>query len=228
MRVPWLADVLRRSGLTVIETSGWHGRGRELVQIKGVVCHHTATPPSASDDSIAKMLINGRPDLNGPLAQLGLDRQGRYWVVADGRANHNGYGAWGNDSLGIEAFNSGLGEPWSTPQLTAYAKGAAALCRAVGLRESQVQAHREQDPKRKIDPTGIDMNTLRSQVKRYLDGEEEDDMPSEDFFKAQTHEVVVALGKLQEEVARREGTQSDVLRDIRDALQAIRDKPSSG
>ena len=59
-------------------------------------------------------LIQGRSDLPGPLAQLGLGRDGTYYVIAAGKCNHAGAGSWkgvtsGNtDFIGIEAENTGL------------------------------------------------------------------------------------------------------------------------
>jgi len=63
-----------------------------------------------------RILRDGRRDLPGPLAQLGLRRDGTFVTVAGGRANHNGYGRWGNNSIGVEAYNDGVGEPWPTAQ----------------------------------------------------------------------------------------------------------------
>lgn len=182
MRATWLADVLRRAGLRVTEVPGWETRGtldsqgnpRELSIVNGVVCHHTATPPTASDDVVVSILVKGRADLPGPLSQTGLSRSGTYYVVAAGRCNHNGFGRWGNDSLAIEAFNDGEGERWPRVQLDAFEKGAAAILKHVGKNEAFAQAHREQDPGRKTDPVGIDMMKFRQAVARHQRGEEDD------------------------------------------------------
>src|SRR5690606_11664261 len=116
---------------------------------QGVVCHHTATSSAWQDGHVAALLRDGRRDLAGPLSQLGLERDGTFVVIAAGRANHNGYGTWGNDSIGIEAYNSGLGEPWPAVQLDAYQRGVAAILAHLGLDVSCCKAHRETDPKRK-------------------------------------------------------------------------------
>jgi N-acetyl-anhydromuramyl-L-alanine amidase AmpD len=65
--------------------------------------------------------------------------------------------------LGIEAENSGLGEPWPEKQLDAYVRLCAAICRQRKLGAEMVAGHREYAlPKgRKIDPTGIDMPQFR-------------------------------------------------------------------
>lgn len=170
MRLPWLADVLRGAGLRVVEVPGWQSRGRELRKVEGIICHHTATGPAASDSAIATMLRDGRPGLNGPLSQLGLARSGTFFVVAGGRANHNGYGTWGNDAIGIEAYNDGRGEPWAPVQLEAYKDGVAALLVRLGYGSDRVLAHRESDPARKVDPTGIDMDRFRRAIDARLGG----------------------------------------------------------
>lgn len=160
--ISWVADVLRSAGLKVVELDGWRTRGRPggFTPV-GIVWHHTATNASTSDAAVERLLRDGRPDLAGPLSQLGLRRDGTYVVVAAGRANHNGFGTWGNDSIGIEAYNDGVGEPWPQAQVDAYVRGTAAICRFLGWGADRVKAHRETDPTRKIDPTGIDMHAAR-------------------------------------------------------------------
>ena len=164
MRLPWLADVLRDAGCKVREVPGWKGRGKDLAAVQGVVWHHTATGPSWSNDRVDELLRIGRADLAGPLSQLGLDRDGTFVVVADGKANHNGYGTWGNASIGIEAYNNGVGEAWPAVQIAAYDRGTAAICRHLKLAATQVRGHKETDPNRKIDPAGIDMDQARQRV----------------------------------------------------------------
>jgi hypothetical protein len=90
----WLAEVLEDAGLKVAEVAGWRTRGRgDVGSIKGIVCHHTAGPHTGNMPSLGVITI-GRPDLAGPLAQLGLGRDGTFYVVAAGRANHAGAGKW--------------------------------------------------------------------------------------------------------------------------------------
>ena len=180
MRAPWLADVLHDARLPIVPVDGWQGRGYALQTILGIVAHDTVTPKSTPDGSVAKLLRDGRPDLNGPLAQLGLDRQGRYWLIADGKCNHNGYGMWGNQSIGIEAFNDGKGEPWPTVQLDNWQRGCAAILHHLGLNEGHVLAHRETDPRRKVDPVGVDMDAFRRRVHTLLTPQEDDLTPEQD------------------------------------------------
>jgi len=164
MRLPWLADVLRAAGLAVVEVGDWQNRGDDLRSVEGIVWHHTVTGPRTSDQAVARLLRDGRPDLAGPLSQLGLDRAGRYHVVAAGKANHNGYGLWGNQSIGIEAYNDGVGEPWPDVQVAAYITGTRALLGRLGLGVDRVKGHKETDPRRKIDPAGLDMDEMRTRI----------------------------------------------------------------
>jgi hypothetical protein len=184
VRLLWLPEVLEGAGLDVYREPGWQNRGRELDSVLGIVWHHTATGPNWQDGHVAALLRDGRRDLAGPLAQLGLERDGTFVVIAAGRANHNGYGTWGNQTVGIEAYNSGTGEPWSPVQLRAYHIGTAAILRHLRLGADRVRGHRETDPTRKIDPTGIDMAASRRLVAALLAAPkfpptiEEDDMPT--------------------------------------------------
>lgn len=206
MRVPWLADVLRSSGCVVVEAPGWKGRGRDLTAVNGVVAHHTASGPRTSDDAVVRLLIEGRSDLKGPLCQLGLDRRGRFHVIADGKGNHNGYGQWGNQSIGIEAFNDGVGERWPDVQVDAYKVGVAAILTRLGLPPSAVKGHKETDPGRKIDPAGIDMGGFRLSVAQLMaqptagppPPTEDDDMTPED--RATLNRIGLIVTQLQQEV----------------------------
>lgn len=174
----WLPGVLFRAGLKVSEVPGWADRGRgPMSKVMGVMCHHTANPNSGNMPTL-NILKNGRSDLPGPLSQLGLGRDGTYYVVAAGRSNHAGRGSWkgiklGNSSfIGIEAENAGIAavEPWSEEQLDAYRRGCAAILKHVGAEVSMCIAHREWAPGRKIDPHTIDMTAFRDDVHRIMHG----------------------------------------------------------
>lgn len=167
MRLTWLADVLRSAGCKVDELPGWRTSGGPLERIEGVVWHHTASGRSTSDTAMASILRNGRPDLPGPLSQLGLTRDGTFVVIASGRCNHN-IGTWGNQSIGIEAYNNGIGEPWPRAQLDAWDRGTAAILRHLGLTTAHVKGHRETDPGRKIDPAGVSMAQARQRIAHLL------------------------------------------------------------
>lgn len=160
MRLTWLADVLRAADLYVVEEAGWQNRGKDFPgAIEGVMGHHTASSSSKNCPSIT-MLINGRPDLAGPLAQIGLCRDGVVHIIAAGVANHAGSGeGWpgislGNkDTIGIEAENNGVGEPWPVQQMDCYVRLVAALLEQINRGPERFCTHYEWTT-RKIDPAG--------------------------------------------------------------------------
>lgn len=176
----WLPQVLKDSGLKVAVTNGWENRGNgDVGNIVGVICHHTATPAKNANMPTLNTLIQGRPDLPGPLSQLGLGRDGTYYVVAAGRCNHAGVGAWkgvttGNSSfIGIEGENTGLPDdfPWPQVQMDAYHRGVAAILAHIGNSVDFCAGHKEfaLPPGRKTDPS-FDMIPFRSAVAAILNG----------------------------------------------------------
>jgi len=174
----WLPKVLLDAGLKVAVQPGWETRGHgDVGAIRGVICHHTAATQKGNAPSLG-VVTNGRPDLHGPLAQLCLGRDGAYYVVAAGRANHAGRGAWGGvDSgntsfIGIEAENSGLADdPWPQVQMQAYLRGVAAILARIRAPASMCCGHKEYatPPGRKIDPS-FDMAAFRAGVSAILAG----------------------------------------------------------
>ncbi len=175
----WLEPVLKAAGLKVAPVEGWATRGRsEMGEVKGILCHHTAGPRTGNMPSL-NLIINGRSDLPGPLAQLGLGRDGTYYLIAAGRCNHAGQGNWkgitaGNTNfIGIEAENTGLANdsPWPEVQMDAYRRGVAAILKHIGRGVEFCAGHKEYAlPKgRKSDPN-FDMDVFRSGVTAILDG----------------------------------------------------------
>lgn len=169
MRALWLADALRSAGLTVFEMSGWQTRGKELDAIEGVISHHTASPPTSGLAANLNVVMNGNGVAPGPIAQLLLDRNGTWYVIASGKANHAGAGGpWGwlplsppgqlsaanARTIGIEAINSGVGEPWAAEMVISYEIGCAALLKRIGVGVDRLLTHHEWAPSRKIDPAG--------------------------------------------------------------------------
>ena len=161
-----LADVLRNAGLTVQEVDGWKqrqrgGNGYQMARPEGIIVHHTASPKS----------WDGKRDVDymtkqcdaKPLANLYLDRSGRFWVLAAGATNTNGKGGpWqslpqnGANSrvIGIEAGNNGVGEAWPEAMQNAYVNGVAALAAAYRIDTKMILSHQEWAPGRKVDPSG--------------------------------------------------------------------------
>ena len=176
----WLPEVLRAAGLKVAECDGWQTRGHgEMGKVLGVLCHHTATPGKRGNMPTLNTLIKGRPDLPGPLSQLGLGRDGTYYIIAAGKCNHAGKGIWqgitaGNSHfIGFEAENTGGHDdlPWPEVQLDAYHRGVAAILKHIGKGAEFCAGHKEYAlPKgRKTDPY-IDMNEFRAKVDAILQG----------------------------------------------------------
>jgi len=168
----WMPDVLLKAGLKVALVDGWEYRGRaEMGAVYGVLCHHTAGVKTLNMPSL-NTLIKGRPDLAGPLAQLGLGRDGTYYVIAAGRCNHSGAGSWrgvseGNTHfIGIEAENTGLpDDPWPESQMDAYRFGVAAILQYLSRGVEWCSGHKEYalPEGRKDDPT-FDMAAFRAAI----------------------------------------------------------------
>ncbi|KAA5538540.1 N-acetylmuramoyl-L-alanine amidase, partial [Adhaeribacter rhizoryzae] len=176
----WLPHVLKEAGLKVALVDGWEDRGRGDVRtIRGVICHHTGTNEKRGNMPTLHTLIHGRSDLRGPLAQLGLGRDGTYYVIAAGRSNHAGEGIWkgltnGNANfIGIEAENTGRANdfPWPTIQMEAYHRGVAAILKHVGQSAEFCAGHREYalPAGRKPDPI-FNMHAFRDSVAAILNG----------------------------------------------------------
>lgn len=203
----WLADVLRAAGLRVVETQGWQSRGHgDVDQIQGVLCHHTAGPRSVGNIGL-DVLVKGRPDLAGPLCNLGLARDGTVYVVAAGKAWHAGAGLWHGISngnarmIGIEAENTGRSDdPWPAVQMDAYARAVAAILQHVGQPAIMCAGHREYAlPKgRKPDPS-FDMDKFRASVQSVMSGRAAprgDDPPPAVVSAAPTNDQRTRMGRV--------------------------------
>jgi hypothetical protein len=168
-----IATRLRNAGLRVIETDGWQTRGSSSFTPHGSVNHHTAGPASGNIPSL-DTLINGRPDLSGPLCNVAQARNNDIYVIAAGRANHAGEGGWhglsGNSSVwGLEVENVGTNaEPWRPDQIDTMARVHAALVRGVTDANSVCQ-HFEWTS-RKVDAHDLNGNDFRQKVADHLAG----------------------------------------------------------
>ncbi len=176
----WLPAVLREAGLKVAPVDGWESRGLgQMAKIAGVMCHHTATQSHDRNMPSLRTLINGHSKLRGPLAQLGLGRDGTFYVIAAGRCNHAGEGVWdgvstGNSSfIAIEAENDGVRETWPPVQMDAYARGVVAILTHLGLGSDACVGHKEYalPSGRKIDPS-FEMGDFRRKVAGLMLGSE--------------------------------------------------------
>jgi hypothetical protein len=149
-----LADILRNAGLTVVEVAGWKTRGHGVMSsVKGILIHHTAGAATGEYPSL-NIVRDGRPDLAGPLSQLGLGRSGTWYVIAAGRSYHAGAtiddSIFGNsNAIGIEAEATGNPSTntghayWPEVQYQSYIRGVRALQAAYGIPKSRVLGHKE-------------------------------------------------------------------------------------
>jgi hypothetical protein len=149
-----LADILRNAGLDVIEVAGWKTRGHGVMSsVKGILAHHTAGPATGDFPSL-NVVRDGRPDLSGPLAHLGLGRSGTWYVIAAGRCYHAGStiddSIFGNpNAIGIEAEGTGIPSTntghayWPNVQYESYVRGVKALQAAYGVPTAHVLGHKE-------------------------------------------------------------------------------------
>ncbi|MCK2242795.1 MULTISPECIES: N-acetylmuramoyl-L-alanine amidase [unclassified Crossiella] len=190
--------MLRGAGLKVSEVNGWRTRGADgMRDLRGVLLHHTAGPRAGNYPSLGTVL-NGNSYTPGPLAQLGLGRDGTWLVIASGLANHAGEGDWpglpkSNANpymIGVEAESAGERPyDWTAAQIEAYPRGVAALLRHIGRGSEWAIAHKEwarnRVERKKIDPAGWpgDISGFRASVARWLNNQG-DDVSYDDAYRA--------------------------------------------
>ena len=196
-RLLWLPGVLRAAGLTVVEVPGWQTRGADGIAPRVVLDHHTASSRKGGNAPSLNVIVNGRPDLPGPLSNVLIGRDGTCYVTAAGVSNNAGrggspmHGAVHNrHTIGVEIENDGIGEPWTDRLLDVCRRHDAAICRHLGWTADRCVAHREwATPKgRKVDPSW-DQNAHRAAVARLLaptppPSEEDDDPMLDRLIKA--------------------------------------------
>ncbi len=166
-----ILEALKDWGLVVHEVSGWRTRGSSSFDPHGHVIHHDVVPDQpGNQDHIPSIIVNGRPDLAGPLANFWLERDGDVHLCAAGTANHAGEGNWNGlnenrEVFGTEMNNLGVpSDPWPDVQLEAMARLAACTADYSGFPVANVCGHKEWAPTRKIDPHTIDMGAFRTHV----------------------------------------------------------------
>jgi hypothetical protein len=160
-----LAEILRNAGLNVTEVDGWetHAHG-PLTDVRSIIIHHTAGSPTDDYPSLS-IVRDGRPDLSGPLAQLGLGRNGTWFTIAAGLSYHAGVVTdptlYSNQyAIGVEAEGVGLPATdtghiyWPEVQWESYVRGVRALKKAFNVSTEHVRGHKEicSPAGRKIDP----------------------------------------------------------------------------
>ncbi len=181
----WLPNVLLEANLKVAFDDGWETRGHgDVGPTFGVICHHTGSRrpgnmPALKTLRDGRVGKDGKVELAGPLCQLGLGRDGTFYMIAAGKAHHAGKGIWtgirnGNHHfIGIEAVHSGLRvDPWPDIQMDAYRRGVAAILNHLRLSHERCAGHKEyaQPLGRKPDPC-FDMSQFRTEVAALMAGD---------------------------------------------------------
>jgi N-acetylmuramoyl-L-alanine amidase len=165
---------LRRQGVTVKATAGWQTRMRpDTFEPRGVMFHHTASNPAGGPTASLGTVVQGRPNLAGPLCELLVARDGTVFLISGGRSNHAGFGGpWINipkDSgnrytYGVEVENDGKHEPWSQDLLETCELVFATILLDLRRAPGWLMGHKEWAPVRKPDPSRIDMDRFRRRV----------------------------------------------------------------
>ncbi len=179
--IPWLGDVLRAAGLQVVEQGDWRNRMRSgSFSPIGVLWHHTASTSSATNPApTLNTVINGRPDLAGPLCHALVDYHGRFHLISGGRANHAGTARAsgpipagdGNAMLiGWEIDYNGETQQMTGAQYSASVVATAAVLRRLGRSADYARGHRETSVTGKPDPGLVDLDGMRADVAEQLTG----------------------------------------------------------
>lgn len=158
---------LRANGITVREAAGWQSRGNgQTSAYEGGLVHHTATGYGIAlpGTGVGRLLINGRPDLRGPLCNYAGNDDGSITVIAAHPANHAGASggrsmgplptttSFNRRVLGLEIVYPGT-RPMRPAQYRAalvWANAVAAVCGRGDLR--RIRAHAETSVTGKWDP----------------------------------------------------------------------------
>lgn len=168
---------LREAGLRVVELAGWLNRdnGNDFTTLRGLTVHHTAGSRNSSVEGELNVLVNGRPGLSGPISQFMVARDGTWYCVAAGSANHNKKGfagpneGYGNSQLiGVECQHSGGTEPWTAVQYNSVVTGVAALALEYGFPVEHIAGHKEHQPGEKTDPS-FSMSAFRDNVENRME-----------------------------------------------------------
>jgi hypothetical protein len=178
VRALFIADALRRAGVTVKEMDGWKTRGRPAstggFDPRGVIVHHDASATGATSGQATFIAKTGRPAENipAPLAHCWVDTDGVWHVLAAGRCNHAGTGRGfgrippdcGNQfAIGVETDHT-TGERWVPAQKEALKRGVAALVDAMHVDAATSVCGHKEYTSRKPDPAPLDMDDFRADV----------------------------------------------------------------
>jgi hypothetical protein len=181
----WLEDVLRPElGDRLKTLPGWQESGHgDFNDIRGVIVHHTG-----NSSETAQSIRNGRPDLEGPLANLHIAPDGTVTIVAVGVCWHAGVGSYPwlpTDNanwhmIGIECAWPDIrpdgsydpGQRWPDAQIIAMRDTCTALIARLNFDASRVIGHKEWAgaAQGKWDPGNISMDWFRGEITKDLAG----------------------------------------------------------
>ena len=222
-------DGLVRHGVRVLTEPGWENRGNgQTADYQGAIMHHTAARSSAANpEPSRRVVVGGRPDLNGPLCNSLGGFDGSVRIIAAHPANHAG--ASGGRSMGplpvTRAFNrlvwgheidyAGV-VPMTPEQYRSAVALGAVISDLLGRTDAEwIRGHGETSITGKWDPglappsRSIDMNRFRADVKAARGGP---GLPT-------SH--VVVRGDTLGSIARRYYGRSDRWRDIHAANRTV-------
>lgn len=176
--VTWMAAAFRKRGLRVRAVQGWKTRSAGgSFSPRGVIFHHTASNKDSGPVPSLAICTNGHSGIPGPLCNVLIGRDGTVHLIAAGQANHAGLGGpfrnIPQDSanafmIGVEVENNGVGEKWSPELLRTCDLVFATLLLGLRRRSGWLIGHKEWAPTRKIDPSPLDMDKVRSRVRAQL------------------------------------------------------------
>ena len=187
-------DGLRKYGVKVIESPGWENRGNgQASNYQGGIMHHTATDYGSAlpGNSIHNLLVNGRPDLRGPLCNTAGNQDGSITLISAGPANHAG--ASGGRSMGplpiSKSFNKLVWgheivypgtKPMTQAQYNSMVILGKVLTEVLRRQNSEwIRAHAETSITGKWDPgyapgTTINMAKVRQDINNFKYGGEDE------------------------------------------------------
>lgn len=152
-----LPNALVNRGAGVDFVDKWGDRGAYGLpmapKIYGLMIHWIVSKKNGKPKQTLGVVTNGHSTLAGPLANLHQDWDGRFTIVAGGRANHGGLGIWrgvsGNQYwIAVECE----GPPFEQVQIDELAKLVAAVADVTGQDpEDWAIDHAMYAPSRKID-----------------------------------------------------------------------------
>lgn len=166
-------------GVDIYEYPGWSTRGHySMTAVKGMLWHDTVTTSRVSTGRLWELLAEGYTGLPGPIANMGVERDGTIGLIAAEGAYHAGSGGpWkdvprddGNRLLwGIEVANAGLGsgERWTGIQYDVCVVFSHHFLRLLKEHGYDLLGHKEWTS-RKVDPWSINMSVARDNTYEFI------------------------------------------------------------